>query len=146
MGQVEIYDICRMKDSQHNASASFCKNCLSCGVHVLRRLLSRAVLSRYRSCDFRSDFRSLLLTDQSQVNVMSISSQFHGDFQIFMQLSQCLIRVYLTVWSKNFFSYLFFKTTVLFLFFLFSLFNFIMIIPSLCCRRRAYFNKLPYFL
>ena len=145
MGQVEIYEIRRIKDSKHNASASFCGNCLPCGVHVLKGLLSRTVLSRYRSLDFRSDFRSLVQTDQWQVNVMAIFSQFHGDFQISMQLSQCVIRVYLTVWSKNF-SLLFFKTTVLFLFFLFSLFNFITIISTLCCRRRVYFNKLPYFL
>ena len=40
---------------------------------------------------------------------MAIFSQFHGDFQISMQLSQCVIRVYLTAWSKNFFLTYFLK-------------------------------------
>lgn len=40
---------------------------------------------------------------------MAIFSKFHGDFQISMQLSQCVIRVYLTAWSKNFFLTYFLK-------------------------------------
>ena len=54
------------------------------------------------------------------------------------RLSDCVV--------KEFFSCYFFKTTVLFLFFLFSMFDFITIVLTLCCGRRAYFKKLPYFL